>query len=226
MLNYQVEPALLAALVPPGTELDSHRGRTFVSLVGFRFLHTRVKGLPIPFHQDFDEVNLRFYVRRVTRKEVRRGVVFIREIVPKFAIAAVARWVYNEKYVSRPMFHSIDVDANDPSIVVEYGWRERGRENRMRVECAGTPQFPDEGSVEQFITEHYWGYASGRSGSTEYQVEHPQWRMSTAREAEFTGDTSSLYGPGLAQVLTRPADSAFLAEGSEVIVRSGVRMSV
>ncbi len=221
MLNYQVDPALLRALVPAGTELDAHDGRVFVSLVGFRFLRTRVKRVPIPFHQDFDEVNLRFYVRRVAGGEVRRGVVFIREIVPKFAIAAVARIVYNEKYVSRPMFHSI---VDQPAgVAVEYGWKERGLENRMRIECSGAAQFPTEGSVEQFITEHYWGYASGRrGGANEYQVEHPQWRLWTADRAEFSGDTTSSYGADLAKVLTRPADSALLADGSPVIVRSGV----
>jgi len=220
MLNYQVDPVLLRDLVPPGTELDAHDGRVFVSLVGFRFLRTRVLGAPIPFHQDFDEVNLRFYVRRVHNGEVRRGVVFVREIVPKFAIAAVARVVYNEKYVSRPMFHSI-VD-NPEKIVVEYGWREDDDENRMRVECAGHPAAAEEGSVEQFITEHYWGYTTTRSsGCDEYQVEHPPWRLWTAQRAEFLGDTADLYGPDLAKVLERPPDSALLADGSAIIVRSG-----
>ena len=44
----------------------------YVSLVGFRFLNTRVLGVSIPFHRDFDEVNLRFYVRRNIGSEVRR----------------------------------------------------------------------------------------------------------------------------------------------------------
>ena len=224
MLNYQVDPALLSALVPPGTELDLHDGRAFVSLVGFRFLRTRVLGALIPFHQDFDEINLRFYVRRVYGDEIRRGVVFVREIVPKFAIAAVARIVYNEKYVSRPMFHSI---VDEPGkVAVEYGWEEQGSRNRMRVECTGHPQLPEEGSVEQFITEHYWGYTTTRSGGCdEYQVEHPQWRLWTAAKAEFAGDTAGLYGPEMAQVLTRPPDSALLADGSPVIVRSGTNLA-
>src|SRR5215831_8739585 len=100
MLNYVVDPAMVADLVPRGTEFDSFDGRTYISLVGFRFERARVRGLWIPFHSDFDEVNLRFYVRRVLEGEVRRGVVFIREVVPRWAIAATARRTYNEPYVA------------------------------------------------------------------------------------------------------------------------------
>src|ERR1700694_5344735 len=81
MLNYEVEPALLARFVPNGTELDRWNGKVFVSLVGFCFLKTEICRISIPFHRNFDEVNLRFYVRRREGNEIRRGVVFIREIV-------------------------------------------------------------------------------------------------------------------------------------------------
>jgi Uncharacterized conserved protein (COG2071) len=102
MLNYEVDASLLRHFVPAGTELDCWQGKTLVSLVGFRFLKTRVLGIPIPFHRNFDEVNLRFYVRRAEATEVKRGVVFIREIVPRRAIAAVARAFYNERYLALP----------------------------------------------------------------------------------------------------------------------------
>src|SRR5918996_5117390 len=110
MLNYEVDPQVLARRVPPGTELDIWQGRALVSVVGFRFLRTRVLGLPIPFHRDFEEVNLRFYVRRQAEDGWRRGVVFIKEIAPRWAIATVARVVYNENYAARPMRHRIELD--------------------------------------------------------------------------------------------------------------------
>ncbi|HKD03053.1 MAG TPA: DUF2071 domain-containing protein, partial [Terriglobales bacterium] len=113
MLNYEVEPSVLAAFVPAGTELDRWNGRLFVSLVGFRFLRTRVWGLPIPLHCNFDEVNLRFYVRRMEGSEIRRGVVFIREIVPRRAIATVARNLYGERYVALPMRHRLEIAGED-----------------------------------------------------------------------------------------------------------------
>src|SRR5262245_39598094 len=105
MLNYEVSPAVLSDLIPAGTELDSWGGHTFVSMVGFRFLRTRVLGLAVPGHSNFDEVNLRFYVRRNAHDGWRRGVVFVKEIVPHRAIAWLARALYNENYVALPMRH-------------------------------------------------------------------------------------------------------------------------
>jgi hypothetical protein len=108
MLNFVVDPAILAPLVPPGTELDFENGETFVSVVGFLFLDTRLLGLPIPVHRDFEEVNLRFYVRKKSADAWRRGVVFIRELVPKRAIALIARTFYGEPYLALPMKHEIE----------------------------------------------------------------------------------------------------------------------
>jgi Uncharacterized conserved protein (COG2071) len=123
MLNYEVEPGLLSRYVPPGTVLDSFQGRTYLSLVGFRFCHTKLLGcFPVPFHSNFDEVNLRFYVRRKERcDEDRRGVVFIAEVVPMRAIAATARIVYGENYKHFPMRHRIETEG--VSRTAEYQWQ-------------------------------------------------------------------------------------------------------
>ena len=99
ILNYEVPPAVVLPLVPRGTELDIWQGQALVSLVGFLFTDTRVRGLAIPWHRHFEEVNLRFYVRRrVASAPDRRAVVFVRELVPRYAIAAIARFLYNEPY--------------------------------------------------------------------------------------------------------------------------------
>jgi uncharacterized protein YqjF (DUF2071 family) len=223
MLNYEVEPSLLAGFVPAGTELDRWDGKVFVSLVGFRFLKTRVRGFPIPFHRNFDEVNLRFYVRRMEGDETRRGVVFIREIVPRWAIAAVARKVYNERYVALPMRHRLESTGRD--VLVEYGWRCDGEWNRIRLRTEGSPTLPPENSAERFITEHYWGYARQSDGGTvEYRVEHPPWRVWGGREAAYEGNVAELYGSDLAAVVKGEPSSAFLAEGSEVTVLRGRRL--
>src|SRR5579872_3314715 len=225
MLNYEVEEDLLAAFVPAGTELDRWNGKLFVSLVGFHFLKTAVYGISFPFHRDFEEVNLRFYVRRKEMEsgEVRRGVVFIREIVPRWAIAAVARRVYNEKYVALPMNHRIET-GNESRLLVEYGWRSSAGWNRLSLSAEGEPALPQDGSEEQFITEHYWGYAMQPDGGTmEYRVDHPGWRIWRG-QATFQGDMKEFYGPELAAVLHGKPWSAFLAEGSEVTVSSGRRV--
>ena len=90
MANYEVAPEILRDLLPNGVSLDFHDGKCFVSLVAFMFLDVRVLKIPVPFHVNFEEVNLRFYVKRETPNETKRGVVFVKEIVPRFAIATVA----------------------------------------------------------------------------------------------------------------------------------------
>jgi hypothetical protein len=223
MLNYEVEPELLRSFIPAGTELDSWNGKTFVSLVGFRFLKTRVFGIAFPFHCNFDELNLRFYVRRRVGSEVRRGVVFVREIVPRRAIAIVARAFYGERYLALPMSHSIEL--RDEWLAVEYGWRFSTRWNTIRLATTGDAYLPADGSVEQFITEHYWGYAATRDGGcVEYQVRHPQWKVWGAGDTSFDGNVEELYGKDLNDVLQRPPDSALLAEGSAVSVHRGTRL--
>lgn len=220
MLNYEVDPSLLAEFIPAETELDRWNGKVFVSLVGFQFLKTRVRGFSTPFYRNFDEANLRFYVRRVEGDEVRRGVVFIKEIVPRRAIAFVARNVYNEHYVALPMRHHIEPSGKDQSI--EYAWRCDAVWNRISLSTEGSPALPRENSEEQFITEHYWGYARQRDGSTmEYRVAHPPWRVWRGCNAKFEGDMVELYGPELARVVRGKPSSAFLAEGSEVTVFRG-----
>lgn len=173
MLNYEVDPNLLLPHVPSGTELDRWNGRVLASVIGFRFLKTKVLGLSFPFHRNFDEVHLRFYVRRTEGGEVRRGVVFIKEIVPRWAIATVARTIYNERYVSLPMRHRIEPQPNS-GFATEYGWRTRGGWSRIGLGTEGNPFLAEEGSQEQFITEHYWGYAAQHGGGCmEYRVAHP-----------------------------------------------------
>jgi uncharacterized protein YqjF (DUF2071 family) len=223
MLNYEVAPDLLRNRVPVGTELDTWNERSFISLVGFRFLKTGVLGIRFPFHRDFDEVNLRFYVRRHCEGAVRRGVVFIREIVPRWAIAAIARSFYNERYVALPMKHNIQHD--DSGTTIQYQWKIRKSWNTLRLVAKGTPRIPEFGSQEEFITEHYWGYAAQRGGDCiEYQVQHPQWKVWKATDACFDGCMRDFYGADLSAVLTQPPASAFLAEGSAVSVHRGRRL--
>jgi len=213
MLNYRIDPADLLPLVPAGTELDTWRGEALVSVVGFRFLKTRVLGVPVPFHRDFDEVNLRFYVRRETAGMVRRGVVFIREVVPRWAIAALARWTYNEPYVSCPM------KSEAGPTGARYAWESAGRWNEVAVEVAGEPSPLVAGSEAEFITEHYWGYTRQRDGGTvEYEVRHPPWRVWNAVAATLDCDVRGFYGTAYAEALAGGPCSSFLADGSEIAV--------
>jgi uncharacterized protein YqjF (DUF2071 family) len=221
MLNFAVDPEVLKPLVPPGTELDFHEGQTFLSVVGFLFLDTRVLGLPIPRHRDFEEVNLRFYVRRKSLDQWRRGVAFIRELVPRLAIATIARTFYGEPYSAVPMRHVLE--HKEGRVLAEYQWRRGTRWETLSMTAAGEPQASAEGSHEEFITEHYWGYTARRAGLSEYQVEHPRWKVWTAQTWKFEADVATLYGPQFVETLSAPAVSAFIAEGSPIQVHRRTR---
>lgn len=226
--NYAVEPAQLAPLVPAGTELDRFQGRSLVSVVGFRFLDTRLGGIPIPWHRDFEEVNLRFYVRRRGPGGAwRRGVTFVREFVPKLAIAIVARLCYNEPYRAVPMRHRVvpgtAVDA--PLAAVCYEWRLGGRWHAIGASVSGPPVLPDAGSEAEFTIEHYWGYTTQRDGSTtEYSVQHTPWRVWPAEKFTCDIDPGQVYGSRWAEILRAPPTAVLVAEGSTVAVFPGRRL--
>ena len=223
ILTFQAEPALLRRYVPEGTELDTHDGRALISLVGFRFLQTRVLGLPMPFHRHFDEVNLRFYVRREVRGEIRRGVTFIREIVPRRLIAWVARLAYNEPYIALPMRSEIP-SAGAP-IRVRYAWKSTAGWQDLAL-SQGPPIPPERRTESAFITDHEWGYSRQRDGGTmEYRVEHPPWRVWIGDRPEVNGELGALYGAPLGDTVARAPVSALLAEGSPVTVFRPVRLT-
>ncbi len=223
MLNWEVQEPLLAPYLPRGVEFDRLDSKLYVSIVAFRFLDTRVMGVPVPWHRDFEEVNLRFYVRRMVSGEVRRGVVFVREFVPRFWIAALARALYNERYRAVSMKH--EVVTTDRGICAEYGWRTRGIDHLLRTSAEGSPSVVAPDSPHAFIAEHYWGYSRLRDGSTmEYRVEHPSWRMWSRCDVEISADVWRSYGSEWRGVFERVPDFSFIAEGSPVAVFHGARI--
>ena len=226
MLNYEVERSLLAPLVPPGTELDLWQGRALVSIVGFRFSNTRVRGIRVPFHHTFDEVNLRFYVRReLPTGEMRRGVVFVRELVPRAAIALVARIAYNEPYRAVAMRSTFPATRVAAPGRITYEWRTGARWQRLAATAVGEPADPAPASEAAFVTQHHWGYTRQRDGGTvEYEVEHPVWRVWDAALPELDADVRHLYGDSFASALSLPPTSAVIAEGSPVVVYPPVRL--
>ncbi|MCU0647596.1 MAG: DUF2071 domain-containing protein [Gemmatimonadaceae bacterium] len=217
MVNWRVPPAVLAPLVPRGTELDCWDGSPWASIVAFRFLRTRLLGVPLPGYRDFDEVNLRFYVRRREGREWRRAAVFVRELVPHRAIAWVAQLAYNEPYRALPMRSTIVSQGAGGALT--FAWRRNGQWESVGARVDAAPQPCDPASNAAFITEHYWGYTRQRDGGTiEYQVAHPPWRVAPARDVTITADIASLYGSAFADIMAQAPDSAFVAEGSAVTV--------
>ncbi len=219
MVSWAVDPALLRPLVPRGVELDDHEGRTYVSLVGFRFLDTRVLGLPIPGHRHFDEVNLRFYLRRHGPVGLERGVGFIREFVPRRAIAWVARVCYNEPYLALPMASTTAADE------VRYRWK-LARWHDLCLTLREPFTLPDPSSRDGWLAEHYWGWTRQRDGGTvAYRVEHPPWRIRPSAATTINADLAETYGSEWGDALSGPPDSSFVAEGSPVTVGRPTRVA-
>lgn len=224
LLNFECAEDALSPYLPAGTQLDPWQGKHLISLVGFRFVDTRVRRRAVPLHRDFEEVNLRFYVRRSVDSEVRRGVVFIRELVPRRVIATVARWLYEEPYIALPMSHTVDLDATAGGSA-RYRWWYRRQSFELSASTSGSAEEVETGSEAEFITEHYWGYTRRRDGTTsEYQVDHDPWRIWKADRAHVSGPLQSIYGPSFGSALARPPVSAYVAVGGPVTVYSGRRI--
>lgn len=217
--NYIIDKNYLTEFVPVGTELDLWNGKCFVSLVGFMFKNTKLLGIKIPFHIDFEEVNLRFYVRRIENGEWKRGVVFIKEIVPKRALTFVANTVYNENYETMPMSHNWS-EIGD-SRVVEYNWIKSGKENKFQITASRESFEIVSGSETEFITEHYWGYAKvNNEKSNEYEVTHPKWNAYKVKDYKIDVDFGTVYGKKFDFLNSIKPDSVMLAEGSEITVEN------
>jgi uncharacterized protein YqjF (DUF2071 family) len=230
MLNFRVPEVEIARLAPPGTAPDLFDGAAYMSVVGFMFRGARLFGLAAPGHSRFEEVNLRYYVRRESGRNMQRGVVFVQEIAPRPIVAAVARWIYNESYITCRMRNEISMAANtlDVGDRVGYQWQTgRGTAkhwNRVAAVAATKPQLPAGGSLEEFIVEHYWAYVRGRDNSTwEYRVAHRPWRIAPVTEVVWDCDVAATYNTPLAKYLAEPPVKAMIADGSPVQVFRGSR---
>jgi uncharacterized protein YqjF (DUF2071 family) len=217
--NYVIDKEVLAKYVPFGTELDLWEGKCFVSLVGFMFKNTKLLGIKVPYHVNFEEVNLRFYVKRFENGEWKRGVVFIKEIVPKRALTFVANTVYNENYETLPMKHIWQENKNYQTV--GYDWEKANKKNSFKIQASKNKSEIILNSETEFITEHYWGYAKVNDKmSNEYEVTHPKWPIYEILDYKIDADFGLIYGSDFEFLNLRKPDSVMLAEGSEITVEN------
>lgn len=222
--NYAIDKDILLPYLPPFTELDDWNGKHYVSLVGFMFVDTKLRGFAVPFHSNFEEVNLRFYVKYNENGEWKRGVVFIKEIVPKPAITFIANTVYGEKYTTLPMKHDWTVENNQ--LTVGYSWKNKTW-NHLRVTAFAESEMITIGSEAEFITEHYWGFTKLKPGLTSsYGVQHPSWRMYPIKSYDINVDFERNYGKDFGFLTGVVPDSVMLAEGSEIKVLKGKKITI
>ncbi len=214
MANYSVDPSILQPYVPFGTTLDLWSGKCYVSLVGFLFLKSSLNGIPIPGHSRFEEVNLRFYVYREEGDLHKRGVVFVREYVPKPAVTIVANRIFAEHYETIRMNHDWQLREHQWSI--RYSWKKKTWHSMsLSTQDKRMPLTP--GSMEDFFTEHYWGYTKLKEDKTlEYFVDHPPWEVYPVPTYKLDVNFEENYGSTFAFLNDRQPDSVFLAEGSPI----------
>lgn len=213
MANYVIDPKLLLPLVPQGTQLDFWDNQCYISLVGFMFDHSRLNGIPIPFHQSFEEVNLRFYVLRKEVEKFKRGVVFIREFVPKPAVTSIANGIFHEHYETIRMQHEWKMDEKEQAI--QYSWK-KDKWHSLEINTDLVKHALTPGSMEEYFTEHYWGYTQQDGHTLEYFVDHLPWEVYSTRSFVITVDFEMCYGKSFAFLNEVPPASVFLAEGSGI----------
>ncbi len=219
LLNYEVPLYILKEFVPNGTELDLWNGKCYVSVVGFMFHNTRILGLKIPYHINFEEVNLRFYVKRKVDNQWRRGVVFIKEIVPKWALSFIANTVYKEHYQTCPMRHNWK--RENGVFKTDYQWKVHSLWQSISITTEDKLVSIQENSEAEFITEHYWGYAKvSKEKTIEYEVTHPRWMQYPVVDFTIAVDFKLNYGERFAFLNEVQPASVQLAEGSQITVGS------
>jgi uncharacterized protein YqjF (DUF2071 family) len=217
MANYTIDADVLKPFLPAKTTLDTWNNKTFVSLVGFLFHDTHVLKIRFPFHTTFPEVNLRFYVRYKENDQYKRGVVFIKEIVPRPAITLIANYLFNERYITLPMKNFVHITQQQQHI--GYHWKFKNHWNKLEVQTGLKKYSIQSGSEEEFITEHFWGYSGiSKTATGEYQVEHPRWDIFPVEQYTIDCDFSNLYGPSFSVLNGLTPASVFLAEGSGISV--------
>ncbi|MFA6277472.1 MAG: DUF2071 domain-containing protein [Pedobacter sp.] len=224
LINYTVDKKILEKYLPPFTELDDWHGKHYVSIVGFMFKNTKLKGLSIPFHGNFEEVNLRFYVKYNENGVWKRGAVFISEIVPKLAITFIANTIYKESYRTLPMKHKW-TETNE-QLNVEYAWK-NGAWNRFSVTANPKSEAILLDSDAYFITEHYWGYTKiGKNITSEYGVGHPKWETYPILDYSIDIDFEKNYGKDFSNLKDVKPNSIMLVEGSKVFVKKGRKIRI
>ncbi len=218
MANYKVNADVLTPYLPHGVELDFYNNKTYVSLVGFMFKQTSLFNIPIPFLGTFEEINLRFYVKRVEGDTVKRGVVFINETVPYKLVAWLANKLYKEHYIAIPTKNLIDIRNSAKKIM--YEWKINKTWNHISVNAAVENKKMSPGSIEEFIFEHYYGYTKINDRlSHEYKVNHPRWQVNKVIDYSIYCDFKSMYGNDFSFLSNQKPDSVIIAEGSPVTVK-------
>lgn len=215
--NYEVDPYILRPYLPFGTELESFNGKHYVSLVAFRYCQTKLLNIKVPFHTMFEEINLRFYVKREVKPGVWRSeVAFTKLFFPKTALTLVAKHIYKENYETVKMRHEWREEGSN--LITNYGLKNDRWHNFELLsdkEVTGVVS----GSDDEFFSKHFWGTSQiDDKSSTLYKIEHPEWLVHPVKDSSITFDFGKVFGKDFAHLTNEEPNSVQLYDGSEVVV--------
>ncbi|WP_424494544.1 YqjF family protein [Salinimicrobium sp. GXAS 041] len=213
--NYTVPPQLIEKYLPAHTKPDFYNGKCYLSLVGFQFKNVKVANLKIPFNNDFEEINLRFYVKRFDGAKWRKGVIFISQIADKAALNTLANVLFQENY--QKLVTKQHISEDDTSINARYSWRFKDEWQHLEAKSGIVASPFQENSEEEFLMDRPWGYGKRNNEETnEYKVSHPDWPIFEVEEYSVKVDFSLLFGPEFNILSSATPKSVILAEGSTV----------
>jgi uncharacterized protein len=218
MANYVINPKILVPFLPKGVELDFFNDKCYISLVGFMFKNIKLFNIPIPFFGSFEEINLRFYVKRIDENGLtRRGVVFINETIPYPIVAWMANKLYNEQYTVVPTKHNIVEDKFFK--IVEFEWLLNQKWNSIKVQATVASKEMEKNSLERFIYEHYFGYTKiSESETEEYKLQHPSWKVSQVTDYAIDCNFEAMYSKSFSVLNEIKPEAVFIADGSAVAI--------
>ena len=215
MVNYEIDPEILRPFLPKGVTIDLFEGKAYISLVGFMFKKTKIFNIPIPRFGTFEEINLRFYVKREEGHFVKRGVVFINETIPYPLVAWVANWLYKEHYSVVPTKHLFSKSESTQQL--QFEWLANKKWNSIFVETETQLKEMEPNSFEEFIYQHYYGFTKVSENATEeYRLQHPRWKVYPVTKYAINCDFSAMYGKEFSIINHTQPKAVFVADGSAV----------
>ena len=213
LANYAVPKNVLMPFLPKDCELALWENQAFVSIVGFQFNNTKVFKIKWPCFTNFIEINLRFYLQY----KGQRAVCFIKEYVPSYIIAGIARTVYNEPYERKNI--TTYCEKINEKLRLAYKIHVKDHPFTISTTVDDMPYIPSKNSEEYFFKEHSLGVGRTRNGKTLiYNVYHPEWKVFPIRSSFIEIDWGFFFGSVFAFLENKKPDSIFLAEGSAVTV--------
>ncbi|MGC4037153.1 MAG: DUF2071 domain-containing protein [Chitinophagaceae bacterium] len=215
--TFEADKSFLQQYVPVGTELDDWNGKYLLSLVAFMFERPSLLGIPSPFYRSFEEINLRFYVKYRQNNEMRKGVVFIKEIAPSSAIGLTAKLLYKENFISLPMKHEFKKEKH--AVKTIYSCKINNEWSYLNMESRPEETKPEAQTIEYFIWNRYWGYTSaGKEKTMEFNISHQPWKIFPAFRFVMGMDIETIYGKQFDKYLKAEPLSAFLMDGGHTKV--------